>query len=108
VGLAAALVLCTNDSDALRPTSAERGAWAAVKPMSNRCNVPAFSSFPYPNFVGRCFKLKHFQAVATHSDKAPENYLASIKPASAGIWMRVNESMAYSLSLIESKRQISL
>jgi transposase len=33
------------DSDALRQTLAERGAWANVKPMPNRRNVPAFSSF---------------------------------------------------------------
>jgi transposase len=31
------------DSDALRQTLAERGAWANVKPMPNRRNVPAFS-----------------------------------------------------------------
>jgi transposase len=35
------------DSDALRRTLAERGAWANVKPMPNRRNVPAFSSFLY-------------------------------------------------------------
>jgi Transposase DDE domain len=33
------------DSDVLRQTLAERGAWANVKPMPNRRNVPAFSSF---------------------------------------------------------------
>ena len=85
------------DSDALRQTLAERGAWANVKPMANRRNVPAFSSFlyRYRNLVERFFnKLKHFRAVATRYDKSPENYLASVKLASARIWMRVNESMA--------------
>jgi transposase len=84
------------DSDALRRTLAERGAWANVKPMPNRRNVPAFSSFlyRYRNLVERFFnKLKHFRAVATRYDKTPENYLASVKLASARIWMRVNESM---------------
>jgi hypothetical protein len=31
---------------------------------------------------------------ATRYDKTPENYLASVKLASARIWMRANESMA--------------
>ncbi len=37
-------------------------------------------------------KLKHFRAVATRYDKRDDNYLASIKLASARIWMRFNES----------------
>ncbi|MEZ5789210.1 MAG: IS5 family transposase [Xanthobacteraceae bacterium] len=84
------------DSDALRQTLADRGAWANVKPMPRRRNVPAFSSFlyRYRNLVERFFnKLKHFRAVATRYDKSPENYLASIQLASARIWMRANESM---------------
>ena len=32
------------DSDATRKAVAERGAWANIKPMPNRKNVPAFSS----------------------------------------------------------------
>jgi transposase len=32
--------------------------------------------------------------VATRYDKTPENFLASVKLASARIWMRFNESMA--------------
>ena len=84
------------DSDALRQALAERAARANVKPMPNRRNVPAFSSFlyRYRNLVERFFnKLKHFRAVATRYDKTPENYLASVKLASVRIWMRVNESM---------------
>ena len=56
------------DSDALRQTLAARGAWANVKPMPQRRNVPAFSAFlyRYRNLVERFFnKLKHFRAVAT-------------------------------------------
>jgi len=85
------------DSDATRQTVAERGAWANIKPMPNRKNVPAFSSFlyRYRNLVERFFnKLKHFRAVATRYDKDPENYLAAVKLASARIWMRFNESVA--------------
>ena len=85
------------DSDAIRQTVAERGAWANIKPMPNRKNVPAFSGFlyRYRNLVERFFnRLKHFRAVATRYDKDPENYLAAVKLASARIWMRFNESVA--------------
>jgi transposase len=84
------------DCDALRQTLTARGAWANVKPMPHRRNVPAFSAFlyRYRNLVERFFnKLKHFRAVATRYDKSPENFLASVKLASARIWMRFNESM---------------
>jgi transposase len=79
------------DSDALRSTLTERGAWANVKPMPNRVNIPAFSPFLYRfrNLVERFFnKLKHFRAVATRFEKHDDNYLALVKLASARIWMR--------------------
>ena len=79
------------DSDALRQMLAKRGAWANVKPMPNRKNIPAFSRFlyRYRNLVERFFsKLKHFRAIATRYEKHAENYLALIKLASAKIWMR--------------------
>jgi transposase len=85
------------DSDAMRRSLAERGAWANVKPMPNRKNVPAFSAFlyRYRNRVERFFnKLKHFRGVATRYDKRADNYLAGVKLASLRIWMRFNESMA--------------
>jgi transposase len=85
------------DSDALRHTLAARGAWANIKPMPGRKNIPAFSPFlyRYRNLVERFFnKLKHYRAVATRYDKSPDNYLAAVKLASARIWMRFNESMA--------------
>ena len=84
------------DSDALRQTLAERGAWANIKPMPNRVNVPAFSTFlyRYRNLVERFFnKLKHFSAVAARYEKHDANYLALVKLASAGIWMRFIESV---------------
>ena len=85
------------DSDGLRKALAERGAWANVKPMPNRNNVPVFSAFlyRYRNAVERFFnKLKHFRGVATRYDKRADNYLAGVKLASLRIWMRFNESMA--------------
>ena len=85
------------DSDAMRQRLAERGAWANVKPMPNRKNVPAFSAFlyKYRNLVERFFnKLKHFRGVATRYDKRADNYLAGVKLASLRIWLRFNESMA--------------
>lgn len=79
------------DSDALRSALAEQGAWANVKPVSRRVNIPAFSPFlyRYRNLVERFFsKIKHFRAVATRFEKHDANYLAIIKLAAARIWMR--------------------
>ena len=79
------------DSDGLRQSLKERGAWANVKPMPNRKNIPAFSRFlyRYRNLVERFFnKLKHFRAVATRFEKHDANYLALVKLAATRIWMR--------------------
>ena len=79
------------DSDALRHTLKECGAWANVKPMPNRKNIPAFSQFlyRYRNLVERFFnKIKHFRAVATRFEKHDANFLALVKLAAARIWMR--------------------
>ena len=79
------------DSDALRQNLASRGAWACVKPMPGRVNIPAFSPFlyRYRNLVERFFsKLKHFRAVATRFEKHDANYLALVKLAATRIWMR--------------------
>ena len=79
------------DSDATRDELAERGAWANIKPLARRTNVPAFSSFLYRfrNLVERFFnKLKHFRAVATRFEKHDANYLALVKLAATRIWMR--------------------
>ncbi len=84
------------DSDALRLELATRGARANVRLMPNRVNLPPFNKKLYKkrNLIERFFnKLKHFRAVATRYDKRDDNYLASIKLASARIWMRFNESM---------------
>src|SRR6185312_16170245 len=79
------------DSDALRQSLAERGAFANIKPLRNRINLPAFSPllYRYRNLVERFFnKLKHFRAVATRFEKHDANYLALVKLATARIWMR--------------------
>lgn len=79
------------DSDALRQELDERGAWANIKPMPNRVNIPPFSKFlyRYRNLVERFFnKLKHFRAVATRYEKLDANYLALVKLASVKIWTR--------------------
>jgi transposase len=84
------------DSDALRQTMAAQGAWANIKPMPRRVNVPAFSPFlyRYRNLVERFFnKLKHFRAVATRYEKYAANYLALVKLASTRIWLRAYESV---------------
>jgi transposase len=79
------------DSDALRQALADRGAWANVKPMPGRVNLPAFSPYLYRfrNLIERFFnKLKHFRAVATRFEKHDANYLALVKLAATRIWMR--------------------
>jgi transposase len=84
------------DSNALHETLAARGARANVKPMPNRLKPHHFNRRLYRrrNLVERFFnKLKHFRAVATRYDKRDDNYIASVKLASARIWMRFNESV---------------
>ena len=84
------------DSDALRLEMGARGAWANVKPMPRRINIPAFSPFlyRYRNRVERFFnKLKHFRAIATRFEKHDANYLALVKLASTRIWLRTYESV---------------
>lgn len=79
------------DSDALRAALASRGAWANIKPMPNRVNIPAFSPwlYRYRNLIERFFsKLKHFRAIATRFEKHDANYLALVKLAASRIWMR--------------------
>jgi transposase len=81
----------------MRKALLERGAWANVKPMPNRKNIPAFSPFlyRYRNLVERFFnKLKHFRAIATRYDKRADNFLAGVKLASFRIWCRFNESVS--------------
>ena len=83
--------------DALRKTWPSAAPGPTSSPCPTAADVPAFSPFlyRYRNLVERFFnKLKHFRAVATRYDKRPDNYLASVKLASARIWMRFNESMA--------------
>jgi transposase len=85
------------DSNALRQTMTAQGAWANVKPMPHRVNIPAFSPFlyRYRNLVERFFsKLKHFRAVATRYEKYAANYLAVVKLAATRIWLRARANEA--------------
>ncbi len=73
-----------------------RSAWANIKPMLSRVNIPAFSPwlYRYRNLVERFFnKLKHFRAVATRFEKHDANYLALVKLAAARTWMLFIESV---------------
>ena len=77
------------DSDALRAAMAARGAWANIKPMPRRVNVPAFSPWLYRYRNRTLFnRLKHSRAIATRFEKHDANYLALVKIAAARIWMR--------------------
>lgn len=85
------------DSNALRESINARGAWANIRPMPNRVDPPAFSSFlyRYRNLVERFFnRLKHYRAIATRYDKRAANYLAAVKLASIRIWLRHYESVS--------------
>ena len=82
------------DSGEPRQSLDKRGAWANIRPMPNRNNVPAFSAclYRHSSLVERFFnKIKHYRAIATRYNKPPENFLAGVKPASLRIWMRFNE-----------------
>lgn len=79
------------DSDGLRDALAARGAWANIKPMPRRVNVPAFSAFLYRerNRVERFFsRLKHCRAIATRYEKHAANYLALVQLAAVRIWIK--------------------
>ena len=84
------------DSNALRETLKQQGAWANVKPMARRVDQPSFSPFlyRYRNLVERLFsKLKHYRAIATRYEKHATNYLAAVKLAASRIWLRAYESV---------------
>lgn len=79
------------DSDDLRAILADRGAWANVKPMPGRINVPSFSAYLHRlrNLVERFFnKLRHFRAIAPRFERDAADYLVSVKLAAARISMR--------------------
>lgn len=99
------------DSDHLRETLKSRGAWACVKPMPNRVNIPPFSSWVYRqrNAAERFFnKLIHFRSVATRCDKRDDNFLASIQLASIRIWLRTYRSVTYAASAFNRSKPLRL
>jgi transposase len=83
------------DADWIRELARQQGAWANIPPKRNRKDPICFSPYLYRarNLVERFFnKIKQCRRVATRYDKFAANYLAFIKLASIGIWLRANES----------------
>ena len=80
------------DSDALRKSLADRGAWANVKPMPGRINIPAFSHFlyRYRNLVERFFnKIKNFRRIATRYDKLRKTFFAAVYLCASFLMARI-------------------
>lgn len=101
-GIGAGRILITDrayDADHLRAALATCGAWANVRPRSRRKQTMPFSPFlhRYRNLVEWFFsELKQFHAVATRYEKDPDDYLGLAQLASARIWIRANEAVAWS------------
>ena len=71
------------DSDELRRSLDERGAWANIKSMPNRKNVPAFSSYlyRYRNLVERFFNKtlpRRGHAIRQNARKLPRRSKARL------------------------------
>lgn len=78
------------DTNAIRATMAERGAWANIPPRVIRKGSFPFSSWVYRqrNLVERFFnRIKHFRGLATRYDRSPDNFLAALKLAAIRIWL---------------------
>ena len=74
-----------------------QGAWADIPPKSNRKDPICFSPHLYKarTLVERLFnKIQHFRRIAARCDKLAAKYMAMIKLASIGVWIRVYESTA--------------
>lgn len=78
------------DTNAIRATVTERGAWANIPPRVIRKGSFPFSSWLYRqrNLVERFFnRIKHFRGLATRYDRSPDNFLAALKLAAIRIWL---------------------
>ena len=78
------------DTNAIRATVAERGAWANIPPRVIRKGSFPFSSWVYRqrNLVERFFnRIKHFRGLATRYDRSPDNFLAALKLAAIRVWL---------------------
>ena len=85
------------DSDALRQSLAERGAWANVKPMPNRRRTSRPSA---PSSIATAISSSASStnsSTSAPSQRATTNATTTTSPASSSpqlrIWMRFNESM---------------
>lgn len=88
------------DADRIRSMIEEQGATPNIPPKSNRRWKPCFSKRLYRerNLIERFFsKLKHLRRVATRYDKLAANFLAMVQLASMRLWLRANESTAWSI-----------
>lgn len=85
------------DTEDVRATVEEAGAFANIPARRNRTKSFAFSPFlyRYRNLVERFFgKLKQARGIATRYDKRADNFLAALKLFSARLWIKAYESMA--------------
>lgn len=76
------------DSRAVRKQTKDHDVWANIPPKSTRKGSVVFcaSLYRYINLAERFFnKLKRFRGIATRHDKTPENFLAGMRLASAGV-----------------------
>jgi len=66
-----------------------RGAHPELRAMTVLAAVSSMILYRYRNLGERSFrKIKHFRAVATRYDKAPYNFLASVKLAARQVRLR--------------------
>ena len=83
------------DADWIRALAMKKGAWANIRPKSNRSDPICFSPYLYRarNRVERFFnRIKQYRRVATRYDRLAANYLAFVQLASIRLWLRLNES----------------
>jgi transposase len=83
------------DADWIRELASQQEAWANIPPKRNRKDPICFSPYLYRarNLI-EWFNnnIKQCRRVATRYGKLAANYLAFIKLAAIGIWLRANES----------------
>ena len=70
------------DSDALRESLAQRGAWANIKPMPGHVNIPAFSAFLYRYRNASSSGSSINSSITEPSPRASKNTTPTISPSS--------------------------
>jgi transposase len=85
------------DADWIRELIEDQHCTPHIPPRRNRYDGITYSKRRYKqrNLIERCFnKLKHVRRIATRYDRNPLNFLATIKLATARLWLRFYESAA--------------